>query len=220
MVPTEILQQMIGVVKADKKPEDEEISEPNITEESKGECQLSGTDVQPNDNQQVKGEKAPPRLNPRMMRRIEYEAMNKYLKKYDIPELEIIRDVEFTPSFVGIDPIMERRIIFDGYIKTPMKEIFIEVTRAIQPMSMVFDRIYVQLAKILFYRQAKNIKVELVLILVDLPAQYLHRYSSNNALERFIQAFQPAIGNSLLRIETISFSEDEINLFSNEEIDN
>jgi len=69
---------------------------------------------------------------------------------------------------------MDRKIIFDGYYKTHEYENFIEVKRA-NISSIMFDRIYVLLAKILFYRQAKNTDAFLTLLLFDLPESKLNQ---------------------------------------------
>lgn len=142
-----------------------------------------------------------------LMPYVEKESVKKYLDKFQISESELIWEVQFTPVLQGLDPIMERRIIFDAYLKTPQKELFFEVKFINHLSPMILNSLYVLLSKILFYRKAKTIKAELVLLLVDVPT-LTEEFDVNYS--RFIEAFQPAIANDLLRIERISFSEEDL----------
>lgn len=190
---TQAQAQNLGVVQA---PQDEKISE-SAAEESVGTKDVAAEE--------------PRRLNSyirsKIYRKIEELSLNKYREIYKLPILDFQKDVKFSEAFEKIDPIMERGIIFDGYLLTPSKEYFFEVRVGNISNPMFWDRIYIMLAKILFYRQAKNIQAELTLINVEIPEETAdkHYYSP----ERFFQTFQPAIANNLLKIETIKFSKDE-----------
>lgn len=225
MLTPEWFSQMLSVVKAKEKQEDEdtedsveETTESGATPEDKTTTDASKPPSTESNDQQ----RALDRKRERMLSRyVESETINKYIKKYDIPENEVVREVQFSPATMGLDPIMERRIIFDGYIKTPGKEIFIEVRRNMHmPSNMMFDRLYVLLTKIWFYRQAKKIQAELILLIAEVPP--IHEQTSSvqkfkGSTERFIEAFQPAIANGLLRIETITFTEEELVNFDSDD---
>jgi len=215
----EVLQQMFGVVKADKDNEDEleEINGQPGTED--GEKQAVA-DNKNSTNENGKEERKTILSQPGAWRYFEELAISKYLKKHNIPETDVVREVQFTPALSGLDPIMERRVIFDAYWKTPSKEYFIEVRQNRFAGPSIYNHInhiYVLLAKILFYRQAKNIQAELILLLIDLPDSENNSSNLKYSTERFLEAFQPAIASGLLRIETISFSKEEVENVLNQE---
>jgi hypothetical protein len=154
----------------------------------------------------------------RVFSKIEDESLNKYCIENRIPKLDLQKEVRFSDAFEKIDPIMERVIFFDGYYRTESKEYFFELNTSfrLSASSFYYDRLYVMLSKILYYRQAKNISAELIYILANIPediseknlapSKYVQKYFNN-----FIEAFQPAINNGLLRLEIIAFTEEEIN---------
>jgi hypothetical protein len=82
---------------------------------------------------------------------IERDAITSYVEKYELSEESVTRQVQFTPFFRGLDPIMERGVVFDGYIKTPQSELFLEVKHKASFSPYIFDRLYVMLSKILHY---------------------------------------------------------------------
>ena len=196
--------QMLGVVKA-KGPRDEvEIEEEILKKKAKSE------DIStPNGKTETDSNQKEVSISPYVIREFaEKKAFDKYLSEKQIPELEVLREVEIASALQGIDPIGERKVIFDGYLKTPNKEIFFDV-RSDTANMMLIDRIYVQLAKVFFYRQAKKVQAELVLIFVRLPEDESGRLNRPNNINRFMEIFQPAIANDLLRVETIEFDKNE-----------
>jgi len=140
-------------------------------------------------------------------RKLEEISLNKYIEKNNLPAIDFQKDVRFSEAFEKIDPIMDKGIIFDGYLSLAPKEYFFEVRIGSMTGQMYWDRLYIMLAKILFYRQAKNIHADLTLIYVEIPEDVNDRpyYSP----QRFFVAFQPAIANNLLRIETVKISKKE-----------
>ncbi|MFZ5645965.1 MAG: hypothetical protein ACOY46_20615 [Bacillota bacterium] len=190
------LLQLLGVTKANNATLDEDF------DEELEEKQLKAS--KPAEDEQ-KESSIPKYL---LMPYAEKESIKKYLDRFQIPESDVIWEAQFTPAFQGLDQIMERKIVFNAYLKTPLKETFIEVKFISSLSPMIFDRLYVLLSKILFYKQAKNIKAELVLLLVDIQTQNNKEFDFR--FRRFIEAFQPAIANDLLRVETISFSEEDL----------
>lgn len=216
LLTPEALQQMLGVVKADKDAEDE-LDEINGESEDKEDKKQNESINEDKGCLNGNDDKNKILSRPGAWRHFRKHAISKYLKKYDISETDVVREVKFTPVFSGLDPIMERMVVFDAYLKNITKEHFIEARPNRFVGSMIYDRLYVLLAKILFYRQAKNIQAELILLLIDLPESDDNSSFKRHSTERFLQAFQPAIASGLLRIETIFFSEEEVENIINEE---
>lgn len=199
---------MLGVIKAkDNKDDEIDIGNISISETPTNTDMLSSITV---------SDPKMPQYNKRdFFRFAEKESIDNYLEKHLIPEGNIIRDAQFTPAFQGLDPIMERRIIFDAYFKTEFKEYFFEVLLSINPMTL--DRLYVQLSKINFYNQAKHVKGQLIVLIVEFPNE-LDSTSVRQPFrpERIIEAFQPAISNDLLTIELVPFSIEDIERWKKE----
>lgn len=140
--------------------------------------------------------------------------IEKYARSLSISESEIIRRAEFSQAFEEIDPIMNRRIIFDGYIRGANQERFIEVRHKAAISPIFYDRLYMMLNKVYLYRQAKGISAELILIMLDIEGgSEVREWNS----EQFFDYFQPAISNKLLKIENIKITRDEIDVYGTNE---
>jgi hypothetical protein len=202
-LPQDLLK-LLGVTKAEKTDEDESIEEMPTQP-----VPAAITPEKPEAKSFVRD--ADFRQRRKFRQLIEDDALDKHLKKQEMPIAEVSKEVQFTTAFQNIDPIMERRAVFDAYLKTANKEFFLEVVTSVSPM--IFDRLYVMLAKILFYRQAKQVSADLTLIVVKLPDSVSERFGSADSIERLLQMFQPAISNNLLRVEIVSYSEQEIQNF-------
>jgi len=138
-------------------------------------------------------------------------ALRSYFDRLNIPTSERIRDAEFSTNFHGIDPIMDRRIVFDAYVRGEGKEHFVEAMKATSYSLIMVDRIYVMLNKIRLYKQAKNTEADLTLIFVEMEDDDRDLRPFSRRASRFLEYFQPAIANNLLRVETIRVSAEEIN---------
>ncbi|WP_138441002.1 hypothetical protein [Marinobacter alexandrii] len=147
------------------------------------------------------------RARMKLRRAAENIGIQKYAETFNVPQSEIMQGAEFSQAFDEIDPIMNRRIIFDGYYKDPSQERFIEVRSKGSVSPIFYDRLYVMLNKIHLYRRAKAIYAELVLVLLDIEGEDTDRPWGN---DRFIDYFQSAISNKLLKIETIKVSKEEL----------
>src|SRR5699024_2219012 len=110
--PSDEWLKLLGVVKAEESDKEEEQNE-----------------VQPAMAFMAEREKAREESKARMKlrRNAEHIGMEKYAKNLSIPDSEIIQGAEFSQAFDEIDPIMNRRVVFDGYIKGSSLERFIEV---------------------------------------------------------------------------------------------
>lgn len=143
-------------------------------------------------------------------RAAESVAIRKYLDSMQVPQSERLLNAEFSSSFQNIDPVMDRRIVFDAYVKADARERFVEAMRGRSTPMIFADRLYVMLTKIWLYRQAKKVQAELILLLVDAEDDDLsERPRSTN---RLIEYFQPAIANDILRVETMTITAAEIDI--------
>lgn len=140
---------------------------------------------------------------------LEKRTFDKYISKYELSLGAIERGIQFTPSFQGLDPIAETNVVFDGYMKTGLGELFFEVIpiRSIGPIR--WEKIYIMLSKIRHYIQAKNTTAELVLLLANHPVDDANRLYGRNNLPRFLELFQPSIKSGILRIESFEFGQEE-----------
>lgn len=195
--PPEAWAKLLGVVPATE-PEVKEEPEPEVPAPA-----VAQTDTAPDLRQSS-------RQRYDRLRIAESIAIRRYLDSMQVPQSERLLNAEFSSSFQGIDPVMDRRIIFDAYVKADSHERFIETVRARSPSSIYADRLYVMLTKIWLYRQAKKVQAELILLIVDAEEEVGDERSSSS--RRFIEYFQPAIANDLLRIESIKVTAEEIDL--------
>ncbi len=140
-------------------------------------------------------------------------ALEKYFVEQNLPISELIRNVRFAKVVDALDPIMERQIRFDGFLKLPNQELFFTIAKGTD--SPIFHTaLYVMLSKIALYRQAKNIHAELIVICVDLPEKTENRNSNRDrrkmdGFRRLFQSLRPALASQLVRIENIALTEDE-----------
>ena len=133
-----------------------------------------------------------------------------------MPPLELRREVRFDAGIENVDPIMNRTLIYDGYVRTDQKEYFIQVSPISSgPSSMFADRLYVALARVLFYRQVKKVDAELVYLDVAFPEDSDERFSRRSR-NRLMEWFQPAVASSLLRVELCSLTSEEFNALKDE----
>lgn len=195
--PPEAWAKLLGVVPS---------SEPSIKEEAEAEVPLpTVTQTEP-----LGTARQSSRQRFERQRAAEAVAIRKYLDSMLVPQSERLLNVEFSSSFQNIDPIMDKRIVFDAYVKADVRERFVEAVRWHNASTIFADRLYVMLTKIWLYRQAKKVQAELTLLLVDAEDDETdERPRTNN---RLIEYFQPAIANDILRIETMTITTAEIDL--------
>lgn len=193
------LRRVLGVVEAS--PEEKKTAEDEVSDNTKHETlAMQSESRRPDDSYEFR----------RALRDvIENDLFRRFLEKYKVPPLELRREVRFDSGLENIDPIMNRNIIYDGYVRTDQKEYFIEASPLPFGSSIMHaDRLYVALAKVLFYKQVKKVDAELVYLDVLLPEEAGEK-SSARSRARLLEWFQPAIAGSLLRVETCSLSVEE-----------
>lgn len=195
--PPEAWLKLLGVVKAEADGEDDSETEDEPTQ---SEAQRSIVENRSQEQEDV-------RSRSRLRRHAVDAGLKKFVSKLPVSDSQFVDHVEFSSAFHAIDPIMDRRIVFDGYLKQGESEVFVEARHKDMNTSMFFDRLYIMLSKINLYREAKNTKAELLLLLVE--TKWYESDDRRNMYDRFIEYFQPAIKNGLLRIEHIDVSEEE-----------
>ena len=147
----------------------------------------------------------------KLMQYIEQASLNSILNELNIPSTDVQGEVRFTSALEGLDPIMENSVTFDGYYQLEREELFFELIRSDTLRPERFYYLYQMLSKIFLYRKAKKIKAELILIIIDIPESMQYRPSlRNKSIERLISQFKPSTDNELLKIKTISYSEEQI----------
>ncbi|MBO2617003.1 hypothetical protein [Shewanella algae] len=139
-------------------------------------------------------------------------ALHKYFSHSSTPQSELIKHVEFSNSFDEIDPIMSRKIKFDGYLKTVSNERFIEIIPNYMTHRGYQDYLYVMLNKIHCYREAKGVSADLLLIILDIE-EIDEESKRPDRTATLFEYFQPAIANKLLKVEHFEISQNEIKEF-------
>ncbi|WP_440951760.1 hypothetical protein [Methanococcoides sp. FTZ1] len=137
------------------------------------------------------------------IRKFKAEGLNKYIDDYKLHQYNLIKNAKISMEVYEIDPISSYYPLFDGYIKTPKNDIFIEVKNNIEPLFYIKDRLYFMLSKIYYYGIIKNLNASLVLILITTKEDKLSK--TYYKVNRF---FEPAITSGLLKI--IEYTVDEL----------
>lgn len=121
-----------------------------------------------------------------------------------------LKEVKITGLADSPDPISTREVIFDGYLKEDTRESFIEVmsTNSITPFRL--DRIYVQIARVYFYKMAKGVDASLVLLVIDFPGAQGVSPISRRYVSQLPDRFRPALLSGLLRIEWMNFTQEQV----------
>lgn len=135
--------------------------------------------------------------------------LHKYLSKFSPLENDLLRDVEFSSGFNAIDPIMDIKSTFDGYINTGTSEIFVIAIHDNNPSSNFNYYLYMMLSRINFYKKAKKADCKLVLVVVS-SSDFNESLYSIGRVTFTLERFQPAIRNGLLEIKKINITNEDI----------
>lgn len=145
----------------------------------------------------------------RILPQIEKLALDRFCTQFKIPILSIVRDIQFSKEFIGIDPIMEQNVIFDAYYKSLQEEVFIEVRINFIPDFRAIYSLYYLLSKIYYYGKANQLHTKMVLIVANLPESYWNNKGYpgiSKVIFKLQETFAPAIKNSLLEIVPIEIT--------------
>lgn len=145
----------------------------------------------------------------RILPQIEKLALDRFCTQFKIPVLSIVRDIQFSKEFIGIDPIMEQNVIFDAYYKSLQEEAFIEVRINFIPDFRAIYNLYYLLSKIYYYGKANQLHTKMVLIVANLPESYWNNKGYpgiSKVIFKLQETFAPAIKNNLLEIVPIEIT--------------
>ncbi|EKN4745493.1 hypothetical protein [Yersinia aldovae] len=145
----------------------------------------------------------------KVIEEIENISLNNFYKKNRIHESDVVRNAKLVSEFHGVDPISTMQMVFDGYIKSTEKEIFIEVKVFSSTIPIMFrDRLYLMLSKINHYKNAKNIEACLELIIIVISDDE-DNFRNIDHKKRLIETFSPAIDSGLLTIHYSKYAKDK-----------
>lgn len=155
----------------------------------------------------------------RMLPKIEKLTLDRFCTEHKIPILSVVKEVKFSDEFIGIDPIMDRNVIFDAYYKSVQEELFIEIKINFTPASINMYNLYYLLSKIYYYRKANQLHAKMVLIVPELPESYWKdRWfpGISKVISNLQETFAPAIKNNLLEIVTIEITQSDLDMINKE----
>lgn len=98
---------------------------------------------------------------------VEQKALEKFAVKNNIALEAMQHDVKFSQQFIDRDPLMIRDVIFDGYVKRLLDELFVEVVFQ-QNWRIAADVAYFRLAQIDRYAKANKTNAKMVIIIPKL----------------------------------------------------
>lgn len=154
-------------------------------------------------------------LRGRFYAKADQKMLDKFAFINELPPENMQHNVRFAKYLDANDQIMEYRAIFDGYIKRPLEEVFIECSHGMASINTYY-RFYYMISLILQYARSNKKSAKLVLLVPNIPGTILrqyfdfgHAYSPEKELERIRDNFQPAIQNGFLEVVTIDFTEEE-----------
>ncbi len=142
-------------------------------------------------------------------KKLEKCLLDKYIQENQFDQTYFFQRIEFKERFIGIDPIMDLNVSFDGYYKDNNIEQFIEVK--ISSSIMDYYRIYYQLNKVYLYRKTANPYAQVVLLLpaIEDDIENLNK-TRQSAVERLKNVFMPAITSGLLVIKNIKVTNEDM----------
>ena len=143
------------------------------------------------------------------LKRIEQLSIEKFAEKQGIVSNSIQHDVKFAERFSSGDPIMEQKIIFDGYIKRPLDELFVETICNFRSGQICY-RLYYMISAIIQYAQINNKAAKLIILIPGLSEKWITKLlpymNLQREIERIETIFKPAIKNGFLEIKVITSS--------------
>lgn len=157
-----------------------------------------------------------PDIRRRFFMKTEKYIINRFAQQMNVDLLHMQREVKFSEQFLGCDPIMDRLIVFDAYIKRPLDELFIETQVSLASPINDF-RLYYMISKIYHYAKVNKVSAKLLLIVPKYSQEFLDNHLSEVAslrnqaqnIIRLKEIYAPAIKNDLMEIVEIELSNDE-----------
>jgi len=126
------------------------------------------------------------------------KVLEEYCNSIGINKNDLI-SVVFSESFSASDPIMNKKVLIDGYYKRNDIDLFIEVRAQSLALFAYIYYLYVKLSKIYYYSKMNNVKAKYVLILYKIDDKGKRINPDDSVIRKY---FEPAITNGLLEIIT------------------
>ncbi len=149
------------------------------------------------------------------LRNIEQLTIEKFARNQSIASDSIQRDVKFAERFSSEDPIMDQKIIFDGYIKRPLEELFVETMSNFRSGQICY-RLYYMISTIIQYARINNKAAKLIILIPSFSEKWSKKllpYANfQREIERIEMIFKPAIKNGFLEIRIIDFKDEECDM--------
>lgn len=143
--------------------------------------------------------------------------LERFFAQNNINEDSVLKEIKIKSLGKYADPIVERDMVYDAYIKRPLDEIFIEVLPSGSMAVSADFRLYFMISRVYHYSQANQTKAKMVLIVPKYSDENnstkveRYRYSNSQRMNnRLAEIYAPAIKNDLLDIIEISFSNEEL----------
>ena len=194
-----------------------------VTEAHKPETEEEETDSQPS-NTNITEEQTRNHYNRRLLiSGIEKLLLNRFQQDNNIGEINLRKDIKIANIGVASDPIIDKEIVYDAYVRRPMDEIFIEISPGLIP-SLTFDfKLYFMISRVFYYSQSNKVKAKMILLLPKFTETYISNHSEhfrhylpNRFSQRLKDMYAPAIQNDLLEIVEIEITDDEMKQIENE----
>lgn len=132
-------------------------------------------------------------------------------------------DVKIASIGVASDPIIERDIIYDAYIKRPLDEIFIEISPGLTPSLLLDFKLYFMISRVYYYSQSNKVKAKMILVIPKYTETYINKHSESfkyqtptKFAQRIKEVYSPAIQNDLFEVVEIEVSDDEMQKLEDE----
>ena len=157
-------------------------------------------------------------INRRTMTKLLDELLlSRFKTENNISDSQLCKEVKIKNLGNSTDPIIEKDIVYDAYLKRPIDEIFIEVSSSLGLNSLFDYRLYFMISRVYYYSQANKVKAKMIIVLPKYSESYLKKNSEQfriNDHDRYVQKlkemYTPAIQNDLLEIVEISVSDNEM----------
>lgn len=153
----------------------------------------------------------------RFNRLLSEKLLERFFEQNNINEDSILKEIKIKSIGKYADPIVERDMVYDAYIKRPLDEIFVEVLPSGSMAVSADFRLYFMISRVYHYSQANQTKAKMVLIVPkysdenNLTKAERYRYGNSQRMNnRLAEIYAPAIKNDLLDIAEISFSNEEL----------
>lgn len=143
--------------------------------------------------------------------------IDKFAAKNNLDVTNLRKDIKITGVISKTDPIIDKDIMYDAYLRRSVDEVFIEISLVSNYHMMMDYRLYFMISRVYHYSKANQVKAKLVLVVPRIPKDYIEskpewilRNNPSQVVSRLKKLYSPAIENDLLEIEEIDVSKEEM----------